>query len=127
MTEPAALQIIFKHAQARLIKEGSVKVKVISGSMEPIIHVDEEITVAPITGKLERFDIIVYKSERELVCHYVWHANRIARQGDNDLVLTRGIRSRRDDYPIHRRDVLGRVISHKLGLWWKLRLLWANR
>lgn len=127
MTDPAALQTIFKRAQAQLIRDGSVNVKVISGSMEPIINIDDEVTVVASEDNLERFDIVVYKSERELVCHYVWHINRFVRQGDNNLVLTRGIRSRRDDYPIHRRDILGRVSSHKLSLWWKLRLLWANR
>lgn len=127
MLDPAALQAIFKQAKTKLAKDGSINMRVVSGSMEPVIKTDEEITVSTIGDGLKRFEIIVYKSERELVCHYIWHINQIMRQDDNDLVLTRGLRARHNDYPVHRRDILGRVSSHKLSLWWKLRLLWANR
>tara|TARA_R110000868_G_scaffold99515_6_gene273804 strand:+ start:687 stop:1070 length:384 start_codon:yes stop_codon:yes gene_type:complete len=127
MTEPAALQAMFVRCQMALHKFGEVQATVISKSMFPIIDKGEVIKVKPITAPLERFDIILFKGERELICHFVWHVNKVINQGDNDLITTRGIPSRHDDYPVHRRDIIGIVVSHRLNLWWKIRLLWANR
>ncbi|MBH48245.1 MAG: hypothetical protein CME71_08760 [Halobacteriovorax sp.] len=127
MAEPAALQAIFIRSQMALQKFGSLSATIISKSMSPIIEKGDQIEVKPITEALQRFDIILFKGERELICHYVWHVNQVMNQGDQDLVTTRGIPSRRDDYPVHRKDILGVVVSHRLNLWWKMRLLWANR
>lgn len=127
MVDPAALQITFIRSKEFLTKFGKLTAKVISASMEPVIMAGDKITVIPFEGHPQRFDIILFKGERELICHYVWHINKIINDGDNELVTTRGIPSKYDDYPVHRKDILGVVVSHRLNLWWKIRLLWANR
>lgn len=127
MSTPDALQTLFIKAKSVLENKGMVPVKIISGSMEPVIKVNENVIVSKLKRPIARFDIIVFKGDREFICHYVRHVNRFVKDGENDLIQTRGLNAKFNDVPIHQDQVLGIVISHRLNLWRKLRLMWANR
>ncbi len=127
MPSPEDLRIQFLMAKKHLKTNGSLSIKIISGSMEPVIKVNDQVTVNSISEPLKPFDIIVYKNDRELICHYVKHINRHVTQGDNNLVQTRGLNAKTDDTPVHFDDILGVVVSHKISAWRKLLLIWAIR
>lgn len=127
MSSPAALQLLFDQARQMLEDKGMIPIKIISGSMVPVIKVNQTVVITKLTRPIARFDIIVFKGDRELICHYVRHVNRYVTDGDNDLIQTRGLASKQNDVPIHQDQVLGIVISHRLNLWRKLRLMWAIR
>jgi len=127
MTTPAALQLIFNKTKEELETKGIIAVKIITGSMEPVIKVNQTVIISKLTKPIERFDIIVFKGERELICHYVRHVNRHLTEAENNIIQTRGLHNKQDDYPIHQDQVLGIVISHRLNLWRKLCLIWAIR
>lgn len=95
------------------------KGKVITGSMEPVIKVGEEVVIDVGQKDIKRFDIIVIFCEGKLICHYLWIKNRHVRPV---LLQTRNMAGQLD-YPIEEEFYLGKVISHKLSLWRKLRLL----
>lgn len=127
MPNPEDLRMLFIKAKKLLKINGTISIKIISGSMEPVIRVNDQVTVKSINEPLKPFDIIVYKNDRELICHYVKHINRHITQGDNNLVQTRGLNAFADDVPVHFDDILGVVVSHKISAWRKLLLIWAIR
>lgn len=127
MSNPAALQLLFNQAKQVIESKGMVPIKIMSASMEPVIKVNQNVIVSKLNRPIKRFDIIVFKGERELICHYVRHVNRHLTDGDNNLIQTRGLGNKLNDVPIHQNEVLGIVISHRLNLWRKLLLMWAIR
>lgn len=95
------------------------KGKVITGSMIPVINIDDEIKVQVKATGLKRFDIIVFIHEDKLVCHYLWNLNQIVKP---ILYQTRSM-SGRIDVPIKEEDYVGKVISHRISLWRRLKIL----
>ncbi|MES2527112.1 MAG: S26 family signal peptidase [Bdellovibrionota bacterium] len=92
---------------------------IVSESMLPVLKIGDKITVEVGNEKLERFDIIVFWSQNKLVCHYVWAINRTVRPL---LIQTRSTFYREKDYPIEFADYLGKVVSHRLSAWDKIRI-----
>jgi hypothetical protein len=95
------------------------KSQVVSDSMSPIIKLGDSVIVEVGDLNLNRFDIIVIFIEGKLVCHYIWKINSFVRP---ILIQTRNMRKQMD-IPIMVDDYLGKVISHQLSLWQKLRLM----
>ena len=95
------------------------KGKIVSDSMSPLIKVGEEIVVDVGAQDLKRFDIIVIFIKDKLVCHYLWQINRIVKP---ILLQTRNMRGQLD-FPVPEKDYLGKVMSHKIGFWKRLRIL----
>lgn len=95
------------------------KGKVVSGSMLPVIEVGEDIVVEIGAKELKRFDIVVIFLNDKLVCHYLWNLNRLV---EPILLQTRSMAGRKD-IPVSFEDYLGRVISHRLSFWQRLRIL----
>lgn len=95
------------------------KGRVISDSMEPVIMTGENIVVDVGQKEIKRFDIVVVFIDGKLVCHYLWRMNRIIKPV---LLQTRNM-SGKLDYPVKEEDYLGKVLSHKLGFWRKLKIL----
>ena len=95
------------------------KGKIVSNSMEPVIMVGEDIVVAVGEQDIKRFDIIVIFFEEKLICHYLWQKNRSLKP---ILLQTRNMFGQRD-IPIREEDYFGKVLSHKLSLWQKLKIL----
>lgn len=92
---------------------------VITGSMVPVIKIGESITVEVGQKDLKRFDIIVFYHDGKLICHYLWNLNQIVMPM---LMQTRSLNGRKD-YPIKPQDYLGKVVSHKINWWRKIRIL----
>ncbi len=102
--------------------------KIISDSMEPVLNIGDMITVEVGRKELERFDLIVFYSQDKLICHYLWAMNRLV---EPILLQTRSTKYGLRDYPIGFEDYLGKVVSHRLNTWEKvkifLRIKWKGK
>lgn len=96
-----------------------IKSIVVSDSMAPVINIGEKIVVEVGDFDLKRFDIVVIYAEGKLICHYVWKINKII---DPILIQTRNMRKEMD-FPITKEDFLGKVVSQRLSLWQKIKLI----
>lgn len=96
-----------------------IKSQVISDSMFPVISVGEKVLVETGNLNLKRFDIVVIYVDGKLICHYLWKINKIV---NPVLIQTRNMRKEMD-FPIELNDYLGKVISHRLSLWQKMKLI----
>lgn len=95
------------------------KSKVVTNSMVPIIQVGEEIVIDIGNNNIKRFDIVVIYLDGKLVCHYLWNLNRYLKP---ILMQTRNMAGRLD-YPVSIDDYLGKVLSHRLNLWQRIKIL----
>ena len=95
------------------------KGKIISDSMSPVIQVGETITVEVGQKNLKRFDIIVFYDDEKLICHYLWRMNLLV----TPILLQTRCLSGGMDIPMTFDNYLGKVVSHQLSLWWKLKIL----
>jgi signal peptidase I len=93
--------------------------KIISDSMEPVLNIGDKITVEVGRKELERFDLIVFYSQDKLICHYLWAMNRLV---EPILLQTRSTKYGLRDYPIGLEDYLGKVVSHRLNAWEKMKI-----
>ena len=93
--------------------------KIVSDSMVPIINIGDTISVDVGCMKLDRFDIIVFWSEGKLICHYLWAMNR---RVEPILLQTRSTLYGEKDNPIGFNDYLGKVVSHRLSTWDKIKI-----
>lgn len=91
-----------------------------SDSMEPLIKVGEKIVVEVGRETLERFDVIVVWYKGQLTCHFLWAKNvRVSPV----LLQTMSLKFLDKDYPIPMEAYLGKVVSHRLSFFHKLRIL----
>lgn len=95
------------------------KGKVVTNSMEPVVMVGEEIVVRVGEQNLKRFDIIVIYLHDRLVCHFLWQKNSLVKP---ILLQTRNMRGG-TDYPVGQDEYLGKVISHQINWWRKIKFL----
>lgn len=94
--------------------------------MEPVILVGDSIEVKPIKDDLKRFDIIVYWNENRkiLICHYFWSKNQESYLNDQEpRIITRPLKSKREDFPIMQSRILGKVVNKKIPFSLKLRII----
>jgi signal peptidase I len=110
---------ITEKIKEQILSRPIFKGKIVSGSMVPVIMIGEEITVIVKERNLKRFDIIVFLSEGKLVCHYLWRMNEIVTPR---LMQTRSMLGG-TDLPIEEKDYIGKVVSHHLSKWRKIKLL----
>ncbi|MFL5783358.1 MAG: S26 family signal peptidase [Bacteriovoracaceae bacterium] len=108
----------------RIRKNPIFKGVIVSGSMEPLIKVGEKIVVEVGNRELQRFDVITFWMDGKLVCHYVWSMNRVVTPF---LLQTRNLKSGSKDVPINWDDYLGKVISHRLSAWDKVKIYFQLR
>jgi signal peptidase I len=95
------------------------KSKIVSDSMVPILNIGDEIVIDIGYKDIKRFDIIVIYLDEKLVCHYLWRMNKLVQP---ILLQTRNM-SGMLDYPVKLENYLGKVVSHKLSLWQKLKII----
>lgn len=108
------------------LKSEDVTLKVMSNSMEPLIKVDDEVTVRQLDKALKKFDIIVYWNGKILVGHYVWHINKHFSRENSLIITTRCLSSKWEDLPIQEEQILGVIVSHKISFWWRMRLTFRH-
>ena len=87
--------------------------------MIPVINIGDEILVEVKAKNLKRFDIIVFLQDDILICHYLWNLNRFI---EPLLLQTRNM-SGGKDYPINEDAYIGKVLSHRLSFFRKLRII----
>lgn len=92
---------------------------IVSDSMVPLINIGDQIVVEVGHKELKRFDVIVILIEGRLICHYVWTFNRIVTPF---LIQTRNLSSGQKDRPVGLDEYLGKVVSHKLTEWQKMKI-----
>lgn len=113
-------------AKTVLELKGSLKLKVASDSMSPVIRVNDLVTVEPLKelSKLKRFDIIVYAKGEALICHYFWIANSLQKEA---TICTRSLKEPyQNELPIPIENILGVVSSHHIGFFRKSSLILMN-
>lgn len=109
-----------------IIQDGRVAFTVVTGSMEPVIMTGEQIEVAPVAtiDELRTFDILLFWNGKLLVCHYLWHINSIPGPDGSRTVVTRPLASyNAEDIPTSMQHVLGKIVSHKIPFWSKLKIV----
>ena len=103
----------------KILGQAFFRGKIISGSMIPVIKIGEDVLVDVKSKDLKRFDIIVFLRDEMLICHYLWNINRLV---EPLLMQTRNIHGGKD-YPIKEEDYIGKVVSHKLSFFRKLKII----
>lgn len=99
-----------------------LKYKIVSDSMSPLIPIGAEIEIRKLedSEELKKFDIILFKQDARLVCHYFWHENDIF---DKGLINTRCINSLDEDHPFARNQIIGIVTNFKISNWLKFKMM----
>lgn len=108
---------------SKILSQPFFKGKVVTGSMVPVIAIGDNIMVDIKAKNLKRFDIIVFVQDGKLICHYLWAMNKFV---EPMLMQTRSMGGIKD-YPIQESQYVGKVISHHLSLWQKIKILLLNK
>ncbi len=103
----------------QLLSQPFFKGKIMTGSMIPVININDEILVEVKANNLKRFDIIVFYQNGRLICHYLWSMNKFVQPL---LMQTRSLDGAKD-FPIPEEDYIGKVLSHRLSFWRRLKIL----
>lgn len=80
---------------------------VLSGSMEPVLYIDD-LVVIKATQDIDRGDIVIYQSGSSLVIHRVLSI-------DGETVVTKGDANNTEDDPINISDVKGKLVHTVRG------------
>ena len=111
----------FVAAKLRLRHRGVLGVRIVSGSMSPLIRVGERIEVRKKSSP-ELFDVVVYHHpDGQLICHYVWGRSRF----DRSAYLLRPLKGAGVDLPVRAGQILGYVPGKQITGWRKSLILWA--
>ena len=105
-----------------LTKVGKLTCKIVSPSMDPLIRVNDTVTIEPVADvtSLRRFDLLVFELQGRLTCHFLWH-----RTGSQ--FLTRNLRDvYNNDLPISTRAILGRVVDRRIPVAKRLAIVIGN-
>lgn len=104
------------------MKKELLHFRIASDSMSPVLNVGDEIfwdKVDNVAHDLKRFDLIVFRQGTDLFCHYLWQKNP-----KRDLYITKPLKNMaREDLPLNSSAILGRVTSHRLNFFWRLKIL----
>ncbi len=98
-----------------------VPFRVVSGSMRPLIPVGASVVVE-IGADVRPGDVVLFWDGARPVCHVLWHKNRVPSATGKAVYLTCGLEGRGLDLAVEEDRLLGRVISHHLTWWHKIRL-----
>ena len=101
------------------------KFTVVTGSMAPLIPVGATVVVES-AGTPSKGDIIVFWQADKLICHILWHENRLMQDGGEKVYVTRPLTGQHLDISIRSQQILGVVISHTLSWSWRWRLYWRD-
>lgn len=98
----------------KLKAQKCLPIRVVTGSMEPLIKTGEELTIEEIVEPLKIFDIVVFWNGSIYVCHFVWRLNRKPNSKGERWVTTRSLMSDFEDFPILETQILGRVTDRQI-------------
>lgn len=96
------------------IKTQDLEVKIISGSMEPFIGVNEKVTIRKINNidDIKTFDPIVFFQDEKLICHM--YIKKVV-ENKTTLIITKGLNSSNYDESFSYDLILGKVIKPQLS------------
>lgn len=106
--------IPFEKLKEILSSQKSLPIRVVTGSMEPLIKTGEELTIEEISEPLKIFDIVVFWNGAAYVCHFVWRLNRKPNSKGERWITTRSLVSEREDFPVLETHILGRVVDRQI-------------
>lgn len=113
------MEVLKREEFEQLKKLDIFRGNIVSDSMVPKIKIGDKIVVDVGNLNLQRFDIIVFYSQEKLMCHYLWAMNR---KVEPILFQARSLKYGQKDHPIGFEDYLGKVISHHLSTWDKIKI-----
>lgn len=117
----------FLELKSYLSHSQKLNAKVISGSMEPVIMTGDFVEVEAVRVEtLKRFDIILYWDGEKLICHYVWHLNRIPGAAGERVILTKKMGKGNPDFPVSEYKILGRITNFSISWARKWLELWKR-
>lgn len=109
--------IEFKLLQSKLAAGESLKLRIASDSMLPLLKVGEVIEVKKADlNSIQKFDVVVFFQDDKLMCHFVW-----SMQGDQ--LITKSLKDPKSvDWPISEAAFLGKTnvrvpLLSKLKVW----------
>lgn len=102
------------------------KFVVVSGSMEPLIPIGQEVIVS-VKARPKRFDVIAFWGRDRLICHVLWHVNRRISSAGEQLYQSVTLNGVSIDRAIPESDYLGVIVNYRLSVWNKLKLVWRLR
>ncbi|MGZ3691275.1 MAG: hypothetical protein ACXVAX_07215 [Pseudobdellovibrio sp.] len=101
----------------------SLKFKVVSDSMFPVIKIGDELSF----NKKEVyniFDIILFKRHGDLIVHFVWRDQ----MNFNNTLITRSLKNfNQDEEPVKIEEVLGTVDNFKIPFLTKIKIYFSSR
>lgn len=105
------------HLQKKMI------VRIVSGSMEPLIKTGENIELEEFASfaQLKRFDVIVFYYRNTLICHFLWHVNDVIKRDGKTILVTRPLARNGEDFPVTEDMVLGWIPSKQMTFFQKLK------
>lgn len=119
----------FHSLKKTIEKSGFIGVRIISDSMEPLLLVDENVTIRWFGEyrQLKRFTPILFWDGQKLICHYVWHLSKKLDSRGRTTVLTRSLKNIEfNDVPVPVENILGIVTGKQISVWHKIRIIFYN-
>ena len=113
----------FLSQRKQLQLSGKTEGPVGTTSMVPLIQPGEYIRIEPLSDPLVPFDVIVFWASQKLVCHFIWSINTLTGIDDKRTYNTRGLQTDSFDLPVPEENILGIVVSHKIPMGLRFRVL----
>lgn len=104
-----------------------LSIKVMSGSMEPVLVTNQKYWVQKIGAdfKPRQYDIIVYWDGTRLICHYYDHSESVMNSNQHVWIL-KPLTHDTEDFPVSVERVLG-LVDKKIPFFRKLTLKFHRR
>jgi hypothetical protein len=110
--------IDFQVLKNKLRKTGSVEIRIVSGSMAPLLPVGSLASIEPCDfDHLNPFDLVVFFEEDKFICHTFWSGGAFPAANGDRTLMTWGLNNPDRDLPVAERFLFGRVTSHRLSPW----------
>lgn len=105
------------------VQKEAANIQIVSGSMLPLIKIDEQLDLVRLPTELKVFDIIVFYDNEKLVCHFVWKDQR----DFNKSVITRSLREPyKNETPRDYNNIIGWVPSKKVPFKTKAKIIFFS-
>ena len=106
----------FQIVKLKLKRDKKTSVKIVSGSMIPLIQIDEKVVVQE-KESYDLFDVVIYHCvDGRLICHYIWGESSL----NKGHYLLRSLQGGGLDHPVSHKQILGHVPDKKIDFKMKL-------
>ena len=109
----------FEQVKLKMKKDQIISVKIVSGSMKPLIQINERVFVQE-KKSYDPFDVIIYHNvDGRLICHYIWGKSSF----NPGHYLIRSLQGSGFDHPIPQERILGYAPKRKIDFKMKFFIL----